>query len=99
MQSSALVARRLRAQQIGRPLFADPAGVVASMGAVQAQDYAAAKWAVALRVRGEATEDTVEHAIATGAAIRIHAMRWTWQLIAPSDVRWILELVRPRLLA
>ena len=45
------IARRLRAQRLSAPMAADPAAVVAWFGAVQAQDYAGAKWALALRRR------------------------------------------------
>ncbi len=65
-------------------------------GAIQAQDYLAAKWAVGLRLK-KATDASVERAIDDGDIVRIHAMRGTWQLIAPEDVRWILSLVKPRL--
>jgi hypothetical protein len=70
------------------------------MGAVQAQDYGGAKWALGLRLAGDAAKDsTLEQAIAEGTIVRTHALRGTWQLVAPADIRWMLELVAPRLIA
>ncbi|MDQ6886889.1 MAG: winged helix DNA-binding domain-containing protein [Gemmatimonadota bacterium] len=66
------------------------------MGAIQAQDYNSVRWAVALRIRGEPTEADIEQSIADGSIIRTHALRGTWQIIAPPDVRWMLSLVAPR---
>ena len=87
-------------QQLTRPAFAEPREVVGWLGAIQAQDYAGAKWAVGLRLSGEGIgEETVERAIADGTLLRMHAMRWTWQLVLPEDARWMLALVGPRLVA
>ena len=86
---------RLRHQRlIGSPL-ATAADVVAWFGAVQAQDYAAAKWAVALRTRG-ATDADVERACDDGAILRTHVLRPTWHFVAPADLRWLLALTGPR---
>jgi hypothetical protein len=69
------------------------------LGAVQAQDYAGAKWAVGLRLSDrELGEASVERCLAEGTILRTHVMRWTWQLVLPEDVRWMLALVAPRLL-
>ncbi len=94
-----IAARRLVAQQIVRPAFKTPAELVAYLGAVQAQDYAACKWAVGLRLAGAPGEASVERAIDDGEVLRIHALRGTWQLVAPDDARWLLDLVAPRLIA
>ncbi|MFL6236727.1 MAG: winged helix DNA-binding domain-containing protein [Thermoanaerobaculia bacterium] len=99
LTGSGIPARRLIAQQIARPALKAPRNLVASLGAVQAQDYAAAKWAIGLRLHGNATDADIERAIDDGAMIRTHALRGTWQLIAPEDVRWMLDLVAPRLIA
>src|SRR4051794_40018199 len=47
---AAIAAARLAAQRISTHDHATPAEVVAHLGAVQAQDYAASKWAVGLRL-------------------------------------------------
>src|SRR5688500_3731914 len=94
-----LIGRRLAAQQIARPGLARPAEVVAWLGAVQAQDYLAALWAIGLRLRGRVGEDEVERALVAGEIVRTHALRGTWQLVAPADLRWLLALIGPRVIA
>ena len=86
---------RLTNQQIGRPVFDDPAAVVRWFGAVQAQDYLGGLWAVGLRTRG-ATESSVEAAIARGDFVRTWPMRGTLHFVAAADVRWMLALLTPR---
>lgn len=91
---------RLAAQCITSSPFAAPRDVVEWLGAMQGQDYAGTKWAVALRCSGErVAENDVERALAEGSILRTHLMRWTWQLVLPRDVRWMTALVAPRLLA
>jgi hypothetical protein len=92
-----LVARRLAAQQIGPPALTDPAELVSRMGAVQAQDPVGARWALGLRLRGRPVEATISRALAEGEILRTHVMRWTWQLVTPADLHWMLPLVAPRL--
>src|SRR5579872_3582114 len=87
--------QRLHNQHITRPTFENPVEVVQWLGAVQAQDYAAAKWALGLRMRG-ATDDAIEQAFAVGAILRTHVMRPTWHFVAPADIRWMLALTAPR---
>jgi hypothetical protein len=70
--------------------------VVAWLGAVQAQDYHAAKWALGLRLKG-ATDETVERAFTTGSILRTHLLRPTWHFVAPTDIRWMLDLTAPRI--
>jgi hypothetical protein len=95
-----MLARRLSNQQITRPALATPAELVAWLGAVQAQDYAAVKWALGLRLRDAAASDTtIERAVADGSILRTHALRGTWQFVAPADVRWMLALGAPRVRA
>lgn len=64
-------------------------------GAVQSQDFEAAKWALALRMRS-ATNDTIEDAFNRGEILRTHVMRPTWHFVARDDVRWLLELTAAR---
>ena len=90
--------RRIAAQQIARHDFSTPADVVRWLGAVQAQDYAGAKWAVGLRLPPGATDAAIQRALDEGAILRTHVMRWTWQLVAPEDARWMIALVAARLM-
>jgi DNA glycosylase AlkZ-like len=88
---------RLRAQQISRHDFDTPAKLVSWLGAVQAQEYPAAKWALGLRLPRGATDQSIENAVSDGSILRTHALRWTWQFVSPDDIRWLIELVRARL--
>ncbi len=89
-------AQRLRNQQLAKPTAA-PAEVVAAFGAIQAQEYALAKWAVGLRAPGT-TDAVIERAIADGEILRTHPMRMTHHFVAPADIRWLLALLAPRML-
>jgi winged helix DNA-binding protein len=89
---------RLANQHVSRPTFSDPADVVRWLGAVQAQDYLGGLWAVGLRTKG-ATEATVEEAIAHRAIVRTWPMRGTLHFVAADDVRWILPILTPRVVA
>jgi hypothetical protein len=92
---SDLVLARLHNQKLTSPGFEKPVDVVRWLGAVQAQDFNAAKWALALRMR-KATDTTVETAFNTGEILRTHVMRPTWHFVAPEDIRWLLQLTAPR---
>jgi hypothetical protein len=58
-----IVRQRLEAQCISATAFTRPGDVIAWLGAVQAQDYLGAPWAVGLRCK-EACEQDVERALA-----------------------------------
>jgi hypothetical protein len=88
--------QRLHNQLITRRTFEKPGVVVEWLGAVQAQDYAAAKWALGLRMPG-VTSDDIEQAFAGGAILRTHLMRPTWHFVSPADIRWLLALTAPRI--
>jgi hypothetical protein len=87
--------QRLHNQLITRSTFEKPEDVVQWLGAVQAQDYAAAKWAVGLRLQGTSSDD-IEQAFADGTILRTHLMRPTWHFVSPTDIRWLLALTAPR---
>jgi hypothetical protein len=90
-----LLARRLANQHLAAARTKDPAGVVADLGAVQAQDYGQSLWAVGLRTR-HATAATVEAAIDRGTILRTWPMRGTIHLVPAQDARWMLELLAGR---
>jgi hypothetical protein len=91
--------RRLVNQHLAAPALSTPAEVVRALGAMQAQDYAGAKWAVALRTREGVGESVVEQALADGLILRTHVLRPTWHFVAPADIRWMLALTAPRVTA
>lgn len=67
------------------------------MGAMQAQDYEMAKWAVGVRLPGTTRED-IEDAIGEGHIIRTHLLRPTWHFVSADHLSWLLELSRPRVM-
>ena len=93
--TNTIARRRLHNQHLVAPTFTAAVEVVRALGAVQAQDYLGAKWAIAQRTTG-LTETEVERAIASGAILRTHVLRPTWHFVLPEDVRWMLELTAPR---
>lgn len=93
-----ILQQRLQNQHLVSPVFKDPADIVKYMGAIQAQDYAGAKWAIAQRLQG-ATDDIIEKAFTSGDIIRTHLMRPTWHFVSPQDIRWMMALTAPRVLA
>ena len=90
-----LFEQRLHNHRLSSTEFEQPADVVRWMGAVQAQVFHAAKWALALRMR-DATSTSIEEAYDRGEILRTHVMRPTWHFVTPEDIRWLLELTAPR---
>ena len=95
MKPSDIVKLRLAGQDLIKPTLGTAGEVVSMLGAVQAQDYAGAKWALAQRTVG-ATDETIEREISSGAIVRTHILRPTWHFVAAADIRWMLELSAPR---
>jgi hypothetical protein len=91
-----IAVQRLANQRITRRAPRPPAGVVAWLGAVQAQEYGPAKWAVALRVGTGVTDALLDRAVDRGRILRTHVLRPTWHFVAPADIRWMLELTAPQ---
>lgn len=95
MTQSEIVHQRLYNHQLLTPTMSQPEQVVAWLGAVQAQDYAGAKWSLAQRLT-QATDAAIEQAFNEGSIIRTHLLRPTWHFVAPLDVRWLLMLTALR---
>ncbi len=90
-------AERLKRQLLSRPPSGRVDEVVAWFGAMQAQDYLAALWALGIRTRS-AGVPSIEAALASGSVIRTHVFRFTWQFVAADDLRWMLGLVGSRVI-
>ena len=90
--------RRLVSQRIAGERFSHPAAVVRWMGAMQAQDYQQALWAIALRTAGATVAD-VEAAIADREIVQTWLMRGTLHFVAAENAKWMLELLTPRIVA
>jgi Winged helix DNA-binding domain len=91
-----IAAERLERHRLTTPGSPHAADLVAWFGAIQAQDYGAAKWALALRMRGAVSDANIERAFNEGRILRTHVMRPTWHFVAPEDLRWLLALTAPR---
>jgi hypothetical protein len=96
MKNTDIAHLRLHNQGLSDFRFADPGDVVAQLGAVQAQDYAGAKWALGQRVQN-ATDAALDQSYNKGEILRTHVLRPTWHFVSPADIRWILELTAPRI--
>ena len=82
---------RLANQLIKTPTSAPLEKIVSHMGALQAQAYQDSLWALGLRSKS-ATHEDAEEAISRKRIIRTWAMRGTWHLVPPGEVRWMLSL-------
>jgi hypothetical protein len=69
------------------------------MLAVQSQDFAAGRWALAVRTRGAPTLTTVDRAFDRGDLVRSWTMRGTLHTVPASDLRWMLSVTGARQLA
>ncbi|WP_121812407.1 winged helix DNA-binding domain-containing protein [Mucilaginibacter kameinonensis] len=83
-------------QRLNQNKFKKPEEVIGYMSAMQAQEYAYAKWAIGLRMQSPA-DKTVEKAMTTGSILRTHVLRPTWHFVLPQDIRWMLSLTAPRI--
>ena len=98
MKRSQIPQMRLVTQRVAGPeaaKFPSVREAVRALGAVQSQDYPAAKWAVGQRVKG-CTESAFDEAFSRGEILRTHVLRPTWHFVAPEDLRWMLALTAPR---
>jgi len=96
-RSDSIASRRLQNQRLVGSRLRSPVEVVEWFGGVQAQDYTAAKWALALRQAKSTTDEAVERAIDEGRILRTHVLRPTWHFVSAADVHWMLELTAPRI--
>lgn len=87
---------RLINQQIVDTRFETARDLVGWMGAMQAQDYAMAKWAVGVRLPN-ATDQMIETAVSNGEIIRTHLLRPTWHFVTADNIYWMLELTAPQI--
>jgi hypothetical protein len=98
MTDTDIARQRLVNQRIEGEKFEKPEEVVRWLGAMQAQDYQQALWAIGLRLRSATVAD-VERAISDGKIVRTWPMRGTLHFVPPEDARWRLKLSASRILA
>src|SRR6187551_2238512 len=84
MAGSQIAFRRLYQQRLTHNPLATADDVVSWLGAVQAQDYAGAKWALGLRMQ-QATDAMIDRAFDDGTILRTHVVRPTWHFVTPAD--------------
>lgn len=87
--------QRLYNQHLADTTFETSNEVVQWLGAIQAQDYGGAKWAVAQRTTG-LTDAALDQAFAEGTILRTHVLRPTWHFVTSADICWMLKLTAPR---
>lgn len=90
-----IVRIRLNNQQLHIPKYKTPGEVVAWMGAMQAQDFMGAKWAIGMRLL-QSSEEAIYQAIREKTIVRTWPMRGTLHFVSPADIRWMLALMAPR---
>lgn len=90
-----LVRHRMRNQKLVTSGLRRPEQVVTWLGAMQAQEYAVAKWGVGQRANG-LTDTMVEQAVTDARILRTHILRPTWHFVPAVDIRWMLSLSAPR---
>ncbi|MGY0041250.1 winged helix DNA-binding domain-containing protein [Pedobacter sp. NJ-S-72] len=98
MLTKKIAKARLSNQHIEGTEFLTSEALVSWMGCMQAQDYAAAKWAIGNRVKG-VTNEQVEADFNAGRILRTHVLRATWHFVSPADIGWMLKLTSPRIKA
>ncbi|MFA5330361.1 MAG: winged helix DNA-binding domain-containing protein [Prolixibacteraceae bacterium] len=96
MKATDIARHRLYFQHIAGTNFKDPQKVVSWMGAMQAQDYNMAKWAVGIRLK-DSTDQLIEYYLNEGKILRTHLLRPTWHMVSAEDIYWILELTAPHI--
>jgi DNA glycosylase AlkZ-like len=90
--------QRLHNQQLLHSRIGTPGELMAKLVVVQGQDYAGGKWGMGLRLP-KSTDLEVEQAIAEKTIVRTWALRGTLHFVAAADLRWLLALIAPRIIA
>ena len=91
MLPKAIGLQRLYQQRLSANQLTTPDEIVTWLGAVQAQDYLGAKWALGLRMQNP-LDAVIEQAFTEGKILRTHILRPTWHFVTPADIRWLQEL-------
>jgi hypothetical protein len=98
MTRSDVAQQRLDNQHLAGTAFRRASELVAWMGAVQAQEYLGSLWAVGLCTR-DAIEQDIEQAVFERTIVRSWPMRGTLHFVEAADLRWMLNLLAPRVIA
>jgi Winged helix DNA-binding domain len=94
---SEIIRLRLLNQGLSSGDSATAVDIVGRLGAVQAQDFKGALWAVGGRLPG-ARERDILGALNRGEIVRSWPMRGTLHFVLPEDLPWMLRLLAPRIM-
>lgn len=94
MNVSEIIARRLTNQGLVGTTGLSATRVVGHLGAVQAQDYYGAKWAIGQR--SGVSAKAIDKLFDDGRILRTHLCRPTWHFVRPVDIRWLLQATAAR---
>jgi hypothetical protein len=98
MDVQRVLSQRLAIQRLSSAPLPRAADAVRLLTCVQSQERDHAFFSLGLRSR-RSTYAAVQREYDRGAFLRTHILRPTWHFVAPEDLRWILELTSPRVLA
>ncbi|MCD9024769.1 winged helix DNA-binding domain-containing protein [Cohnella sp. NL03-T5] len=98
MREQSIPYRRMYNMLIAGGKVDKPEQVVQQLGALQAQDYHQALWAVGMRMQS-ATAADIEQSIEDRKIMLTWPIRGTIHFVSPEDVRWMLKLLASRILA
>ncbi|OIV42348.1 winged helix DNA-binding domain-containing protein [Flavobacterium johnsoniae] len=94
MTHSEISHHRMVSQKLFNTEKCSPQEIVHHLGAMQAQDYAMAKWAIGSRC--DASEKEIEEAVNSAQIIRTHILRPTWHFVSAEDIYWMLDVSGPQ---
>jgi len=97
MTSNDILQLRLRNQQIISSRFTNPGELLQWLCGIQSQEYVSSKWALGIRLPA-ITDSDIEQEITNHTIIRSWIFRGTLHLVAAKDIRWLLDLLAPRIM-
>jgi hypothetical protein len=95
VRTADLLDRRLRSHRLTAPA-ATPTDAAAHLLAVQSQDFAGGRWALAVRARGAPSRVEVDAAFERGELVRAWTMRGTLHIVPARELAWILSVTAER---
>ena len=90
-----IIKARISNQHLSNSNFKTSKEIVDWLGAVQSQDFNAAKWSLGIRIK-DPSNKMVSKAFNEGRILRTHVMRPTWHFVAPENITWMQKLTSER---
>ncbi|PJZ55574.1 hypothetical protein CH367_19030 [Leptospira barantonii] len=97
LKLSEIAELRLYSHRISKIQNKNPGEVVAWLGALQGQDYFGTKWSIGLRLTNSKDVE-IEKAISQKRIVRSWPLRGTLHFTDAKDLRWMLDLLGPKLI-